>query len=390
MKTRWGGDADILHVHNPLLRKNSALLRALNILQNRGGRLLLQNHDLAEDYRPAVYARSEEYPVNCHYAVINNRDRSFLHRAGLKPEGLHLLPNEVHPINAAPDLVRSRYLYPVRALQRKNIGEALLLSLFIPEGRTVAITLPPTTERDIRIYRGWMDFAREMKLPVEFELGLDASLGDIYGSALGIITTSVKEGFGFSYLEPWTAGRTVLGRRINYVCRDFESAGIQFDSLYSSLDIPMVYISSTILREKMEHTMMAVYKRFGMDPPRYIIKMMDEDLNSRAEIDFGRLDEKTQEGIIRILATNRRVFQDIADINPFLRQLANWQPNEDLIQANRQRTQEFYGREPVLKLLQETYQSVLHTPVTHKITKSILLELYLDPSQLSLVGVGND
>jgi hypothetical protein len=152
----------------------------------------------------------------------------------------------------------------------------------------------------------------------------------------------------------------------------------------------MVYISATILREKMEQTMMSVYKRFGMDPPRYIIKMMDEDLMSRTAIDFGRLDEKIQGGIIRIVAANRRVFQDIADINPFLRQLADWQPDEDIISANRQRAQEFYGREPILKLLRKTYQAALHTPVTHKITKSILLELYLDPSQLSLVGVGND
>jgi hypothetical protein len=390
MNAHWGAEADILHVHNPLLRKNAALIPALQILQSRGLKLLLQNHDLAEDFRPNVYARGEEYPANCHYAVINSRDRSFLLRAGLKPEGLHLLPNEVHPISPASGLVRNRYLYPVRALQRKNIGEALFLSLFIPPGRTVAITLPPTTEKDILIYRDWMAFARELNLPVEFELGLKTSLEDSYGSSLGIITTSVKEGFGFSYLEPWTAGRTVMGRRINYVCRDFESAGLQFDSLYSTLDIPMVYISSTILREKMERTMMSVYKRFGMDPPRYIIKMMDEDLSSRDVMDFGRLDEKTQGGIIRIVAANRRVFQDIADRNPFLRQLTGWQPNEELIQANRQKALKFYGREPVLKLLRETYQSALHTPVTHKITKSILLELYLDPFQISLVGVGND
>jgi hypothetical protein len=390
MKAHWGRAADILHVHNPLLRKNAALIPALNIFQNQGLRLLLQNHDLAEDFRPDVYARGEVYPANCHYAVINSRDLSFLHRAGLKFEGLHLLPNEVHPINAAQDLPRNRYLYPVRALQRKNIGEALFLSLFIPKGRTIAITLPPTTERDIRIYRGWMEFARDLGLPVEFELGLNTSLEDSYGSALGIITTSVKEGFGFSYLEPWTAGRAVMGRRITYVCRDFEDAGVQFDSFYSALNIPMVYISSTTLREKMEHTMMTVYKRFGIEPPRYIIKTMSEEMTLRERIDFGRLDEKTQGGLIRVMSANSRVFQDIADINPFLQKLADWQPNEEVIRANRQRVLEFYGREPVLKLLKKTYQSALHTPVTHKITKSILLELYLDPSQLSLVGVGND
>jgi hypothetical protein len=390
MKAHWGRDADILHVHNPLIQKNSALLRALHILQDREFRLLLQNHDLAEDFRPDVYIMGEEYPADCHYAVINTRDLSFLHRAGLKSEGLHLLPNEVHRINTTEDMARSRYLYPVRAIQRKNIGEALLLSLFIPEGRTIAITLPPTTERDVRIYRDWMEFARELELPVEFELGLHASLEDIYGSALGIITTSVKEGFGFSYLEPWTAGRAVIGRRIEYVCRDFENAGVRFDFLYASLNIPMVYISPAILQQKMEHTMMSVYKRFGMEPPQYIIKLMGEDLDSADVIDFGRLDEKTQGEIIRILVSNQQVFRDIADVNPFLGKLAEWKGNENVIAANRQRVLESYGREPILKVLQETYQSVLNTPVTHKIIKSILLELYLDPAQLSLIGVGND
>jgi glycosyltransferase involved in cell wall biosynthesis len=390
MQARWGRPADILHAHNPLLHKNAALIRALDILQNRGLCLLLQNHDLPEDFRPNVYARSEEYPANCHYAVINSRDRSFLQRAGLKPAGLHLLPNEVRPISPSARPDRSRYVYPVRALQRKNIGEALLLSLFIPPGKTVAITLPPTTERDICIYREWMDFARELDLRVEFELGLKESLEDVYGSALGIITTSVKEGFGFSYLEPWTAGRTVMGRRLNYVCRDFENAGVQFDSLYSSLNIPMVYIAPSALREKLESTMLTVYKRFGVEPPRHITKTIWEDMVSQDSIDFSRLDEKTQGGIIRIMVSNRRVFQDIADLNPFLRNLAEWKPDEDLVEANKRTIRDSYGRESILALLRQAYQSALQTPVTHKIAKSILLELYLDPSQLSLVGVGND
>ncbi|MDR3148006.1 MAG: glycosyltransferase family 1 protein [Treponema sp.] len=390
MQSHWGGLADILHVHNPLLHKNAALIRALDILRNRGCCLLLQNHDLPEDFRPNVYTRGEEYPANCHYAVINSRDRSFLQRAGLKPEGLHLLPNEVRPINPSARLDRNRYVYPVRALQRKNIGEALLLSLFIPKGRTVAVTLPPTTERDIYVYRKWTSFARELDLGVEFDLGLNASLEDVYGSALGIITTSVKEGFGFSYLEPWTAGRTVMGRRLAYVCRDFENAGVQFDSLYSSLNIPMVYIAPAALREKLENTMLTVYKRFGMAPPRHITKTIWEEMVSQDSIDFSRLDEKTQDGIIRIMVSNRRVFQDIADLNPFLQGLADWKPDEDLVEANNRKVRESYGREPILALLRRAYQSALQTPVTHKIAKSVLLELYLDPAQLSLVGVGND
>ncbi|AEF83941.1 conserved hypothetical protein [Treponema primitia ZAS-2] len=390
MQAHWGREADIIHVHNPLLRKNTALLPALALLQERYGGLLLQNHDLAEDFRPDVYVGKEEYPANCHYAVINSRDYSFLHRSGLKTEGLHLLPNEVHPIKATPGLERKRYLYPVRGIQRKNLGEALLLSLFIPKGKTVAITLPPTMEKDFQIYNAWVNFARELGLPVEFNAGQDSSLEDLYGSAEGVISCSVKEGFGFSFLEPWTAGRAVLGRRIDYVCKDFESSGVRFNSLYSALNIPMVYISPSILREKMEYAMSSVYKSFGIVPPRHTINMLGNDLLSRDLVDFSRLDEKTQEGIIRVLDANKSVFRDIADVNPFLGELESWRPDEDLIEANRLHILDSYGRQTILELLRETYRSVLDTQVTHKISKSILLELYLDPLRLSLVGVGHD
>jgi hypothetical protein len=90
------------------------------------------------------------------------------------------------------------------------------------------------------------------------------------------------------------------------------------------------------------------------------------------------------------MAFNRRVFQDIADINPFLQNLAAWKPDEDLVEANNRTVREAYGRETILALLRQAYQAALQTPVAHKITKSILLELYLDPARLSLVGVGND
>jgi hypothetical protein len=137
MKSHWGGAADIIHIHNPLIQKNALLIPALKILNGQGFRLLLQNHDLAEDFRPDVYSGHTEYPENCHYAVINSRDHSYLRRSGLKPEGLHLIPNEVEALSAKAGLKRTRYLYPVRAIRRKNIGEALLLSLYIPQGRKI-------------------------------------------------------------------------------------------------------------------------------------------------------------------------------------------------------------------------------------------------------------
>jgi glycosyltransferase involved in cell wall biosynthesis len=396
MTSFWGEAADIVHVHNPLIRKTAALLPALNVLNSRGVCLLLQNHDLAEDFRPDVYVDGEDYPVNCHYAVINSRDYSFLHRAGLKFEGLHLIPNEVVPVGATEGLERNRYLYPVRAIRRKNIGEALLVSLFIPKERTVAVTLPPTTEQDEIIYHNWIKFARELELPVEFDVGTRERFADVFGSALAVLNTSVKEGFGFSFLEPWTADRAVLGRRIDYVCRDFEEAGIKFSSsakkaslFYKAINIPMEYVASPVLKNKMEHAMTTIYKAFGFEPPSYALRIMDDTLFSAQTIDFGRLDEELQAGVIRIMASNDVVYREIAALNPFLAGLADWQSDEELIVENNQKIREAYGKERIAAILRQTYQTVMTTPILHKLSKILLLELYLDPLRISLVGVGH-
>jgi hypothetical protein len=386
MESHWGAAADIIHVHNPLIQKNTLLIPALKILGRRGLRLLLQNHDLAEDFRPDVYAGHTEYPENCHYAVINSRDHSYLRRSGLKPEGLHLIPNEVEVLSAKTGLKRTRYLYPVRAIRRKNIGEALLLSLYIPQGRSVAITLPPA-EKDSRMYRRWVDFAAGLELPLEFALGQEYSLEELLGTAVCALSTSIKEGFGFSFLEPWTAGRSLVGRRIDYVCKDFENAGVSYDSLYSEIKIPSEYVSPGMLRNKMETAIHRVYGAFGLEVPVHIIRMMTEDLFSQETLDFGRLDEEFQESIIRTIQRNCTAYQDVAALNPFLEGLADWKENEAMIETNRKAILENYGRERMSKILMDTYQAVM-VPVVHKISKPVLLDLYLNPLRVSLVGMG--
>jgi glycosyltransferase involved in cell wall biosynthesis len=393
MQAHWGATADVLHVHNPLIQKNAALVPALKILIRRGIPLLLQNHDLAEDFRPNVYIAGEDYPENCHYAVINSRDYSFLSQAGLKPEGLHLIPNEVSPIRVVEGLERKRYLYPVRAIRRKNIGEALLISLFMPKGMTLTVTLPPTTGKDGEIYRNWVGFARELGLPVEFEAGLSSDIGELFGGAYCVITTSVKEGFGFSFLEPWTAGRGVIGRRIDYVCRDFEDGGVRFNpesggsvSQYSVLHIPVDYIPMPLFKKKLERTIAGIYQSFALDLPDCLTKL--PGIFSEKTIDFGCLDEESQEGFIRTLASSAAIFREIAAANPFLNGLADWKPDEGLVESNRLCVSRVYGKERITAILRDTYQSVRNTPVSQRIAKPVLLELCLDPRRLFLVGVG--
>ena len=392
MEARWGAAADIVHVHNPLIRKNALLIPALKLLAG-GFRLFLQNHDLAEDFRPDVYG-GEEYPENCHYGVINSRDYAYLRQAGLKAEGLHLIPNEVSSMRASPGLERTRYLYPVRAIRRKNIGEALLLSLFIPRGKRVALTLPPP-EKDAAPYRRWLALATELGLPVEFELGLRHSLSDLLGGSASALSTSVKEGFGFSFLEPWTAGLPLFGRRIEYVCADFERAGVRFDGLYSSLDTPLEYLSGAetdparALALKMENALRRIYQAFGLEAPEEAVRALAADLSGRETVDFGRLDEALQEALIRRCHRDPRARRRIAGLNPLLETLGRRQEDTGLIEANRRVIAEQYGGERIAGLLLRVYQSVIDHSVIQRISKPALLALYLDPLRLSLVGISD-
>ncbi|MDR1505984.1 MAG: glycosyltransferase family 1 protein, partial [Treponema sp.] len=382
-----GRDAGVVVVHNPLIRKNSALLGALAELGGRGEKLLLQNHDLAEDFRPDVYSGGG-YPENCHYAVINSRDYGFLLESGLTEAGLHLIPNEVSPISFDPGHERRRYLYPVRGIRRKNLGEALLLSLFIPPGRTVAITQPPTTDKDSRVYRRWKDLALELELPVEFEVGLREEFSRVLGSAFAVITCSIKEGFGFSFLEPWTAGLAVTGRRIDYVCRDFEKNGIRFDGFYDSLALPVCGATKDYprrFREKLERAARGLYAAFGMDPP----EQAEGPQSGDGIPDFGAMDEELQEDFIRAAAGDSGLRNAAGELNPFLRTLPEWEPGPALVAANRAAVLAAYSRERLVRILRESCRKA-QRPVTQSISPGVLLKRFLDPSRFFLVGIAND
>jgi hypothetical protein len=223
---------------------------------------------------------------------------------------------------------------------------------------------------------------------MEFGIGQDHSLAELYGSALRIITTSIKEGFGFSFLEPWTAGRSLTGRRIDYVCSDFEESGVRFDSLYSSIQIPLESVFVRGLLEKMEKALKKVYSSFGLEMPPHIKSMVEDDMLSLQALDFGRLDEETQESVIRILFFNPEVRRDIISLNPFLGDLSGGE-DSSLIEHNRDVVAGMYGGERIVRILLDAYRSAAGKPVVQKLSKQMLLDLYLDPLRFSLVGMGN-
>ena len=223
------------------------------------------------------------YP-NITYIAINHYDRMRLLEHGIEEDNIHYIPNPVDKTIVPPDDRRDELrerilsreglsqsvrfmLYPVRCVRRKNVEEAILLTVFfnslvdgkierkncsMEEKYHLIVSIRPETGDDA-VYADQLDaFVKKHRLPVTIGLGdiialereydaihgmkiLSYSIGDLYRASDLVVTTSILEGFGFSYIEPWLLDRAVIGRSIPYVTPDFQSAGMKLGHLYNAL-----------------------------------------------------------------------------------------------------------------------------------------------------------
>mgnify|MGYP000097277268 CR=1 FL=1 len=390
IRSRWENGCDVLHVHNPTLAKNRNLQRILHSLQEKGITLFLQIHDFAEDGRPHSYFQ-EPYTANCHYGVINRRDYRILKRAGLKPEGLHLILNTVSPLDlsSGDKPSSSRILYPIRAIRRKNIGEAILLSLYFNPGESLAVTLPPNSPVDIRSYNGWKQFVQKMRLPVEFDFGVNRKFHDVVSSSKYLITTSITEGFGFSFLEPWTGGKFLWGRKLPDICRTFETDGLNLDHLYTRLMVPVDWLDIDMFKTRWTSCVSNNLARFGRKVDTRQIETAFLTLSRDGQIDFGVLDEPLQKQVITYLCTDKRHTQQLAEINPFLYEIGRANQMKELIHNNRRTVLDCYSEAAYRHKLMEVYQRVINIPIHHAIDKHSLVSSFLDLENFSLLKWGD-
>ncbi|MDR3200204.1 MAG: hypothetical protein LBT68_01985 [Spirochaetales bacterium] len=390
IEAKWPSGCDVIHIHNPILNKNRDFLRILRCLADRGQRLFLQVHDTAEDLRPQSYYAGEEYPEDCHYGVINSRDYALFRDAGLREEGLHRVFNVVQPLpspaEAETGAGRDLLLYAVRAIRRKNLGEALLLSCFLPEGFQVGVTLPPTSPFDYPSYEEWKAFAVQEKLAVEFELGLGHSLAELVSRSALMLTTSIREGFGFSFLEPWTAGRAVTGRRLEAVASDFTEMGVDLSSLYSGIGVPFDMINGRRLRDLWLHVVERHCLQYGMPQP-FDAEAAWTAMTEGGYIDFACLDAAEARLLISACAARKDARKALVNKNPFLGGLLDFAEQTDLIEHNRRAVRENYSREKYRAALLDIYAKVTAGPVTQKIDKKKLLGSFLKPENFLLGGM---
>lgn len=408
-----GGPVDIWHVHNHSLGKNFVLPPALAALARQGERLLLQLHDFAEDGRPGNYrnmlssmANGDKqtlcrflYPQadHVHYAVLNSRDYGYMSHAGLDAEHLHLLPNPVDFAHSEEDEqdedIPEReplWLYPTRAIRRKNIGEFLLWSALSSPGARFATTAGPENPAEWKRYYRWQEVAAKLRLPVIFEGAgqLESSFIRLLRSASCVVVTSLAEGFGMSFLEPWLMGTPVCGRDLPEITDSFRQDGLKLPYVYERLEVPVDWLGlDTIRKAAMDglRRNMAAYDREPMagSEERLMAAWIKD-----GKVDFGRLNEEMQESVLHDLASAP---WKAAELQPAMLPLPD-DPRTlaSVTENNRQIIRSFYNLEQYGENLVRIYKQMLQCQVDSHIgalNGQALLDHFLAPERLVLLRV---
>lgn len=412
------GPPDLWHIHNHSLGKNANMAGLVGRFAESGDPLLLQIHDFAEDNRPENYrlirAAGDSwrrlYPVapQIGYAVLNGRDRDFLAAAGIPDSSLFSLPNPVpHPPPEADEpplrltdldptgTFGSLVLYPVRATRRKNLGElALWAALYsnhsdIPEplDRPLFVsTLGATNPNFESRYERWRAYGEKENLPIRFGI---AESGDlpfeaIMATADVVISTSVAEGFGLGFLEPWTYGKPLVGRDLPEVTRDFRKHDIRLDELYERIDIPLEWCGNrNSVRDHLLVHMKRSYQHYGQELSLEHLHRATESILEKDRVDFGRLDEPLQCRIIDTLLQSRDARRELARV------LLPEPASPEKIETNRRRILEAYSPVAYGQELNFIYQALLNAGgPSHAVSfvePEAVLKEFLDPYRFNLL-----
>lgn len=398
-KRLLGGEPDLWHIHNHSLGKNAVMADVVGLLVRGETPVLLQIHDFAEDGRPANYQLIGEgiadwknlypYGPRVHTTVLNRRDASFLRGAGMPAECLHLLPNPVS-VPAMPegeplviDGMERLFLYPTRAIRRKNMGEFLFWAALAREGETFATTLAPANPTARPVYERWMAFAKEQRLPAVFELAqaVDLSFPEVMAAAETVITTSVGEGFGMAFLEPFLFGKTLCGRDLPDITGDFCEHGVELTGLYDRLDVPLAWIDGAgELRAKLAPALAASYAAYGRDCCEKAITAALAAAIDGDRVEFGRLDEALQERVIAHLRTLENPTDEVRP--PAL-------ASQDAVTAaaNRAAIIEHFNLEQYGQRLRGIYQNLLAAApaAPQSLDPARVLDAFLDPARFCLL-----
>jgi len=352
------------------------------------------------------------------WACVNSPDREKLLAAGLKQDRVTLVPNPVDvaifstrpltqmspgqldkigiaPIDFEADLTariarfaseqgfvfeanRKILLAPVKALRRKNIIESVLLTEMLNRQEDLyqlLVTLRPDSAKDKAYCREVEAFVKRHRLPVVIGFGHDIlrgghqrvvvegqvaaySLVDMMHMSEAVLTTSVQEGFGYVFHEPWLAGKAVFGRNLPNVTADFTAAGLSLEHLYQHLLIPRRWLgplwndTEAAYQAKLE----ASYAAMGLTPPppaetiatikRHKCFSTTKPAETlEAMVDWADLSAETQLLLLQRIVKDKRLLCAVKPVAADTGKVVNWYVSNPhaIMRQNRASIARWYG-----------------------------------------------
>ncbi|HKI45730.1 MAG TPA: glycosyltransferase family 4 protein [Balneolales bacterium] len=404
-KRRFGRVPDLWHFHNHSLGKNTTAPLLVSHWAKKQTPVLLQIHDFAEDGRASNYQfltrnMGKEQPIplypqapHIHYATLTRRDQRILSDAGFQDDLLHILPNPVSLGHGTDqdDNARSLFpecetliLYPVRGIRRKNIGEFLLHSIIASPDTHFAMTLGPKNPKQQAYYQKWVAFARMNNLPVTFEAGhqQEYSFPSVVQAADLLMTSSITEGFGLTFLEAWLADRPIGGRDLPEITGDFKEKGIVLSHLYSTLPVPLDWLPKKKFEDKVENALKQMYHQYGREYRKeYLQQFLDAALQNE-NVDFGRLDEELQRIVLDKLLTDSGAGNILTPC-----QLQKNIPDTDTTMHNKKLVKRYYSPDAFYERLINIYEMMIDAPpgpVSYA-NPELVMDQFLKPDRFYLL-----
>jgi hypothetical protein len=211
---------------------------------------------------------------------------------------------------------------------------------------------------------------------------IECTFEDFVNSATGVITTSIAEGFGLGFLEPWTFDKFLYGRNIPEITEDFSNLGIKLNHMYNKIEVDLKHLkNSNILGSKIKSVLNKFFTDYGQELPKNAEKTAYNSIVKNNMLDFGRVDELMQEEIILSVRKSEAAKIEIQ------KQAKIGESKTNILTENKHAVQGNFSLKSYRDKLHEIYLELCNTKHSRVefVDGNILLNSFLKPERLNLL-----
>jgi hypothetical protein len=136
---------------------------------------------------------------------------------------------------------RRVWVYPARALRRKNLVEAVLVMRAVDEGAMLVTTGGVSSGAERGWYAGMGRAVEEGGWPVRLAVAEEVGAPTVpamMGAAEAVVMSSLREGFGLPWWEAAVLRRPLLARRLAGTRETLEMAGLEASAVWDAVMVP--------------------------------------------------------------------------------------------------------------------------------------------------------